>query len=75
MGRGDRGNPTHRHYGERGEGRGVIQHTGTMGRGDRGNVQLVNSEKYRMVGNFHEVLIFAFFTSQKLFTKIKTAKF
>ena len=28
-----------------------------------------------MVGNFHEGFIFAFFTSQEPFTKIKTAKF
>ena len=27
-----------------------------------------------MVGNFHEVFIFAFFTSQEPFMKIKTAK-
>ena len=29
---------------------------------------------YRMVGNFREVFIFAFFVSQKPFAKIKTAK-
>ena len=34
----------------------------------------ITEAQYRMVGNFREVFIFAFFTSQEPFTKIKTVK-
>ena len=38
-------------------------------------IQKRDTYKYRMVGNFREGFIFAFFASQEPFAKIKIAKF